>query len=137
MKFIDFPSEKGDTGSPLVQFDGERAVLIGILATVGNYSSGCTKNRQYFTRVSYFVDWINDKITNSTEVRRRADESNDSSFHPSLILLIVLLLIVVSGSICLAIFIFKRNSQIILNEIQMILISLKTVKRDSDETLQI
>ena len=43
--------------------DGERAVLIGILVTVGTESMGCGKNWQHFTRVSYFVDWIIDQTS--------------------------------------------------------------------------
>lgn len=59
---------KGDTGSPLVQMDGNRAVVIGILVRVSSDLKVCGKSWQYFTQISHFVDWIIDKTRNQTLV---------------------------------------------------------------------
>ncbi|CAG2104304.1 unnamed protein product [Medioppia subpectinata] len=60
----------GDSGSPLVQFDGQRAVIIGVLTWTQrvNTSHNCGPGVMYFTRVSMIMDWIEKQIspTNTT-----------------------------------------------------------------------
>uniref|UniRef100_A0A1Y9J105 Peptidase S1 domain-containing protein n=1 Tax=Anopheles quadriannulatus TaxID=34691 RepID=A0A1Y9J105_ANOQN len=52
----------GDSGGPLVQIDDE-IVQVGIVSW-GGIPCGGYKNPGVFVRVSYFIDWINDKINN-------------------------------------------------------------------------
>jgi hypothetical protein len=51
-------------GSPLIQFIGSRAVVIGILSRTDVYYEPTV---QYFTRVSHFIDWIQSKIERKSE----------------------------------------------------------------------
>uniref|UniRef100_A0A182PJ54 Peptidase S1 domain-containing protein n=1 Tax=Anopheles epiroticus TaxID=199890 RepID=A0A182PJ54_9DIPT len=52
----------GDSGGPLVQTENE-IVQVGIVSW-GGVPCGGYRNPGVFVRVSYFIDWINDKINN-------------------------------------------------------------------------
>ncbi|XP_035890646.1 trypsin-1-like [Anopheles stephensi] len=52
----------GDSGGPLVQTDDE-IVQVGIVSW-GGIPCGGYRNPGVFVRVSYFIDWINDKLNN-------------------------------------------------------------------------
>uniref|UniRef100_A0A182JQT7 Peptidase S1 domain-containing protein n=1 Tax=Anopheles christyi TaxID=43041 RepID=A0A182JQT7_9DIPT len=52
----------GDSGGPLVQTD-DQIVQVGIVSW-GGIPCGGYRNPGVFVRVSYFIDWINDKINN-------------------------------------------------------------------------
>ncbi|CAG2170128.1 unnamed protein product, partial [Oppiella nova] len=71
----------GDAGGPLVQFDDKRAVLLGLFthmiplanSTVSQHM--CGPSRLYFTRVSYYIDWIVSTIEADNQ-RIKAQESS-------------------------------------------------------------
>ncbi|XP_054159987.1 mite allergen Der p 3-like [Oppia nitens] len=52
-------SEDGDSGGPMIQYDGNRAVLIGVVNDGAEDSNiGCRARYLIFTRVSYFINMI-------------------------------------------------------------------------------
>ncbi|XP_054155928.1 vitamin K-dependent protein C-like [Oppia nitens] len=62
---------KGDSGGPVIQYVGGRAVLIGLnkLITIENSGENCLPYKSHhtmqFTRVSKFIDWIVDTVNNN------------------------------------------------------------------------
>ncbi|XP_054161567.1 venom peptide isomerase heavy chain-like [Oppia nitens] len=108
----------GDSGSPLIQYDGERAVLIGLFShsvptNTGNSTidNQCHPGWQYFTRVSYYVDWIIDTI-NTIEYHDNEELSNKklTQQRPNVLLVIVIFLIIVSLSLIAVILAIKFKS---------------------------
>ena len=53
---------KGDSGSPLVQYVNNKAVLIGIHKGSTKMRGKCGRETSVTTRVSKFIDWIVDTI---------------------------------------------------------------------------
>lgn len=52
-----------DSGSPLMWSDGNQYYLIGVVSY--GYKCGIADHPGVYTRVTYFVDWIVEKINNS------------------------------------------------------------------------
>ncbi|XP_054159981.1 plasma kallikrein-like [Oppia nitens] len=59
---------KGDSGSPLIQYVNNRAVLIGIHKGSTKMYGKCGKEISVTTRVSKFIDWIVDTIKNHQNI---------------------------------------------------------------------
>ncbi|CAG2101657.1 unnamed protein product [Medioppia subpectinata] len=97
----------GDGGSPLVQYDNNRAVLLGIYShhrLLGSAGTGqlCPPAVQYFTRVSYYIDWI--LRTVGDDNRRLAEQSTvlmseKSTINPYLLIIIAAIIASVSLAI--------------------------------------
>ena len=51
---------KGDSGGPLIQLEGDRATLIGVVS----WGLGCAEKEQpgVYAKVAHFADWINGNI---------------------------------------------------------------------------
>ena len=59
---------KGDSGSPLIQYVNNQAVLIGIHKGSTKTKGLCGRDIAVTTRVSKFIDWIVDTIKSHQNV---------------------------------------------------------------------
>jgi hypothetical protein len=64
--FLNYRFLKGDSGSPLVQYVNNRAVLIGVhKGSIRKLSGKCGVETAVTTRVSKYIDWIIQTIRNN------------------------------------------------------------------------
>ncbi|PIX68646.1 hypothetical protein COZ40_02180 [Candidatus Roizmanbacteria bacterium CG_4_10_14_3_um_filter_39_13] len=57
----------GDSGGPLITWNGKKWVQIGISSLIWGYYCGEARSPSIFTRVSAYVDWIGQYIKNTTK----------------------------------------------------------------------
>jgi secreted trypsin-like serine protease len=74
----------GDSGGPLYVFDSQsRQVLVGITSFTNSLGCALTGAQGGFTRVSYYLDWINEQTFNSTLSKSNKIVSNFENNSPS------------------------------------------------------
>ncbi|RWS26828.1 complement factor I-like protein [Leptotrombidium deliense] len=59
--------KQGDSGGPLVHFERNVGTLIGIVSFGPIESCGERGSAAVYTKVSKYVDWINEVMTESTD----------------------------------------------------------------------